>query len=82
VQNKERGIDDIALGFLMEIGGSLQSAMASISIATVAILHPDSDLGPKFVKSVKAVEALKPLNRQTIFHDPDASVFDVAQVGG
>src|SRR5258708_10951400 len=29
-----RGIDNVALGFIMEIGGALRSAMVSISIAT------------------------------------------------
>jgi hypothetical protein len=73
---KGRAIDDIALGFMIEIGGILQSAMGAISIATVAIENPDSDLGPKFAKLVKAGEALKAINRQTLFHDPDAHMFE------
>jgi len=73
-----RGIDDIALGFLMGIGGSLQSAMVGISIATVAIERPGSDLGEKFVKVVKAGKVLEPLRRGTLFHDPNALILDDA----
>jgi hypothetical protein len=70
-----RGIDNVALGFMMEIGGVLQSAMLSISVATVAIESPNSDLGPKFVELVKNGGAMRSLNRSTLFHDPNARVF-------
>jgi hypothetical protein len=73
---KERhGIDDVAIGFMMEIGGMLQAAMASISIAATAIERNDSDLGKKFVELVKAGGAMRNMNRNTLFHDPNAHIF-------
>jgi hypothetical protein len=74
-----RGIDAIALGFMMEIGGSLQAAMASIAIAACAIEKPGSDLGPKFLEVVKAGNAMRGLNRSTLFHNPNACILAVAQ---
>jgi hypothetical protein len=74
---QHRGIDAIALGFLMEIGGRLQSAIAGIAIAAVAIEKPDSSLGPDFLKLVKAGDVFNSLNRSTFFHNPNASIFDV-----
>jgi hypothetical protein len=73
-----RGIDAVALGFLMEIGGSLQAAIASIAIAACAIEKPASDLGPKFVALVKNGDALRGLNRSTLFHNPDACILEAA----
>jgi hypothetical protein len=73
---KRRGIDDVALGFMMEIGGSLQAAVASIAIAASAIKNPTSDLGTKFLEVVEAGNALKSLNRSTLFHNPTASIFE------
>ena len=70
-----RGIDNVALGFLMGIGGSLQSAIAGIGLAAVAIEKPEGDLGPKFVKLVKSGNILTPLRRNTLFHDPGANIF-------
>jgi hypothetical protein len=70
-----RGIDNVALGFLMGIGGSLQSAMASISIAAIAIETPSSDLGPKFIELVKRGGALEPARFATLYHDPGATIF-------
>jgi hypothetical protein len=74
-----RGIDAVALGFMMEIGTSLQAAIMSISIATVAIEKPGSDLGPKFVDLVKKGGALRGENRSTLFHDPNACILEVAR---
>jgi hypothetical protein len=71
-----RGIDAVALGFIMEIAGSLQAAIVNIAIATVAIERPNSDLGHKFVDLVKKGDALRGLNRSTLFHDPNASIFE------
>jgi hypothetical protein len=71
-----RGIDAVALGFMMEIGGSLQAAMASIAIAACAIEKPGSDLGPKFVEMVKAGNAMRSLHRSTLFHNPTANIFE------
>ena len=71
-----RGIDAVALGFMMEIGGSLQAAVASIAIAASAIKNPTSDLGTKFLEVVEAGNALKSLNRSTLFHNPTASIFE------
>ena len=73
-----RGIDDIALGFLNGIGGSLQSAIVGLSISTVAIESPGSDFGKKFVEVVKAGKILEPLRRGTLFHDPNALLLDAA----
>jgi hypothetical protein len=71
-----RGIDAVALGFMMEIGGSLQAAMVGMAVATIAIEKPASDLGPKFVKLVKSGEALRGLNRSTLFHNPTACIIE------
>jgi hypothetical protein len=70
-----RGIDAVALGFMMEIGGSLQASIVGMVVAAVAIEKPDSDLGPKFVELVKSGEALRGLNRSTLFHNPNACIF-------
>jgi hypothetical protein len=71
-----RGIDAVALGFMMEIGGSLQAAVASIAVAASAIKNPTSDLGTKFLEVVEAGNALTSLNRSTLFHNPTASIFE------
>jgi hypothetical protein len=76
---ERRGIDDIALGFMMEIGGSLQAAIASFSIAATAIKYPASDLGEKFLAVVEAGNELKSLNRSTLFHNPTANIFEKGQ---
>jgi hypothetical protein len=73
-----RGIDAVALGFMMEIGGSLQAGMASIAIAACAIEKPGSDLGPKFLEVVKAGNAMRGLNRSTLFHNPNACILEAA----
>jgi len=70
-----RSIDSIALGFMMGIGGSLQSAIACIGLAAVAIKKPEGDLGPKFVKLVESGNALDPMRHSTLFHDPCANIF-------
>lgn len=70
-----RGIDSVALGFLMGIAGSLQTAMATIAFAAVAIDRPNSDLGPKLVELVKRGGALEPARFATLFNDPGASIF-------
>jgi hypothetical protein len=56
----------------MGIGGSLQSAMASVAIAAVAIESPHSDLGEKFVAHVKRGDAFRPLRRGTLAHNPNS----------
>lgn len=71
-----RGIDDIALGFLMGIGGSLQAAMGGVAIAAAAIKYPDGSLGPDFLKLVEAGTAFEPLRRNTLLHDPNANIFE------
>jgi hypothetical protein len=75
-----RGIDAVALGFMLEIGGSLQAAMASIAIAATAIKNPASDLGPKFLEVVRAGSAMRGLNRSTLFHNPTACIIGGAAV--
>ena len=74
-----RGIDAVALGFMMEIGGALQSALLGMAVATVAIDKPGSDLGPKFVELVRSGNALHGLNRSTLFHNPNACILEVRQ---
>jgi hypothetical protein len=71
-----RGIDAVALGFQMEIGTMLQSAIVSIAVAACAIEKPGSDLGPKFVALVKDGGALRGSNRSTLFHNPNANIFE------
>jgi hypothetical protein len=71
-----RGIDAVALGFMMEIGGSLQAAMVGMAVAAIAIEKPGSDLGPKFVELVKRGAALHGLNRSTLFHNPTACIIE------
>lgn len=79
VTKEWRGIDAIALGFLMEIGGNLQAAIAGVAIAATVIESPNSDLGPKFVELVKAGKAFEPLRRNTLFHDPNAHILDMGE---
>jgi hypothetical protein len=71
-----RGIDAVALGFMMEIGGSLQASIVGMAVAAVAIEKPGSDLGPKFVELVKSGTALHGLNRSTLFHNPTACIIE------
>jgi hypothetical protein len=75
----QRGIDDIALGFMMGIGGSLQSAIASVAIGVTAIEMPESDLSRKFLALDKGGHALDPLRRDTLFHDPNANIMEVSR---
>jgi hypothetical protein len=76
-----RGIDAVALGFMMEIGGSLQASIVGMAVAAVAIEKPDSDLGPKFVEMVKSGAVLHGLNRSTPFHNPTACIIEVCAHG-
>jgi hypothetical protein len=71
-----RGVDAIALGFMMEIGAALQSAIVSISIAAVAIDRNDAALGAKLVNLVKSGNALNGLDRSSLFHDPGACIIE------
>lgn len=79
---QRRGIDNIALGFLFGIGGSLQAAMGGVAIAASAIKHPEGTLGPEFLKLVEEGHAFNPLRRNTLFHDPNATIFEKLSVGG
>jgi hypothetical protein len=72
---QHRGIDNIALGFLFGIGGSLQAAMGGVVIAASAIKRPEGTLGPDFLKLVEAGHVFNPLRRNSLFHDPSASIF-------
>lgn len=74
----DRGIDTIALGFMMEIGSSLQSAIAGLAIAACAIEDPDSDLGPGLAALIKNGAVLRGMSRSTLNHEPGASIFDKA----
>ena len=71
-----RGVDAVALGFMMEIGTSLQASMISIALAATAIERPASDLGPKFVELVKKGGAMRMANRATLFHNPNACIYE------
>ena len=64
----------------MEIGGSLQAGMVSIAIAACAFEKGGSDLGPKFLEVVKAGNAMRSLNRNTLFHNPNAGLILVPLV--
>jgi hypothetical protein len=70
------GIDNVALGFMMEMGCALQSAMVGIAIAAVAIEKPESDLGAKFVELVKGGNVLNGMGRNSLSHNPTACVFE------
>ena len=76
---EHRGIDAVALGFMIEIGGSMQAAMASVAIAVTAIKSPTSDLGERFLKMFEAGNAFRSLNRSTPFHNPTANIFEKGQ---
>ena len=52
------------------------AALGLIAIAASAIKNPTSDLGTKFLEVVEAGNALKSLNRSTLFHNPTASIFE------
>ncbi|SNS36778.1 hypothetical protein SAMN05216374_1002 [Tardiphaga sp. OK246] len=71
-----RGIDNIALGFMMQIGDCLQSVIVGIAIAAAAIKQPESDLSAKFVEQLENGNLLRGASRSTLFHDPNASIFD------
>jgi hypothetical protein len=68
------GIDAVAVGFMLAIGGTLQSAIGGLAIAACAIEKPGSDLGPKFVELVKNGAVLHGLNRNTLLHNPNACI--------
>ncbi|WP_157158129.1 hypothetical protein [Bradyrhizobium genomosp. III] len=71
-----RGVDDIALGFLMEIGGILQGLLGGVAVAASAIKHDNKKTAADFVSVVESGEIYKGLSRSTIFHDPHATIFD------
>lgn len=77
--SKDRGIDDIALGFLHEIGNSVQAAIGSIATATVALKgRKNSKLRSNFVETVESkgvMHMLRMNSRSTLFHDPGATIF-------
>jgi hypothetical protein len=76
--SKHRAIDNVALGFLMEIGNSISAAIGSLALATVAMKKPKSDLGANFVKAVdrgSVLAMLKMQSRSTLYHDPGATIF-------
>jgi hypothetical protein len=73
-----RGIDSVALGFMMEIGGALQSALVGIAAAAVAIEKPDSELGPRFLELVESGTVLNGLGRGSLFHNPNAPILEVS----
>jgi hypothetical protein len=72
------GVDAIASGFMLAIGGSLQSAIGVIAVAAVAIEMPKSDLGAKVVNLVRGGHALNPLQRSTLYHNPGDRIISVA----
>jgi hypothetical protein len=81
-----RGIDAVALGFMLEIGGALQSAIVGMSVAACAIETPDTDLGLKFVErsgegrpKPGSGNALHGSGRSTLFHNPNACILEARQ---
>lgn len=76
--SKHRDIDNVALGFLIEIGNSLSAAIGSIALATVAMKQPSSDLAANFVKMVDSGSVLTMLqmqSRSSLYHDPGETIF-------
>jgi hypothetical protein len=71
------GVDAVAAGFMLGIGGSLQSAIGVIAVAAVAIEMPKGDLGAKVVNLVKSGHALDPLRRSTLYHNPSDRIISV-----
>lgn len=71
-----RGIDAVALGFLLEIGGVLQGLLGGVAIASCAIKHKNKKLASDFVSVVENGSIFKGLTRATILHDPNATIFD------
>jgi hypothetical protein len=72
------GVDAVAAGFMLGIGGSLQSAIGVIACATVAIEMPSRGLGDKVVNLVKSGHALDALQRSTLYHKPADRIISVS----
>jgi hypothetical protein len=72
------GVDAVAAGFMLAIGGSLQSAIGVIAVAAVAIEMPKADLGAKVVNLVRSGNALNPLRRSTLYHNPSDRIISVS----
>jgi hypothetical protein len=72
-----RCIDAIALGFMLEIGGALQSTMGSVAAAACAIRSSadPTEMGTQFVALVDSGNAFKSLDRTTLLHDPNENIF-------
>lgn len=71
-----RGIDGVAMGFLFEIGGILQSLMGGAIVAASAIKGDKKAEGAQFVAALEGGELFKGLNRATLLNDPNGSIFD------
>ncbi|PDT74143.1 hypothetical protein CO675_27110 [Bradyrhizobium sp. C9] len=74
--SKGRAIDAVALGFLLEIGGIIQGLIGATAISTAAIKSRDRKRCDDIVKLVESGEVFKGLHRSTLFHNPNASIFD------
>lgn len=74
-----RAVDAVALGFILEIGGMLQSGLCSVAIAATAIKDPSSDLGPKFLELVESGEVFRGTRPSTLAYDPNASIFSAPE---
>lgn len=73
---KWRGIDSVAMGFMMEIGGILQGLMAGAAVAAWAIKDGKKAEGAQFVAALESGALYKGLNRATMFNDPNGLIFD------
>lgn len=71
-----RGIDGVAMGFLFEIGGILQSLMGGAIVAASAIKGGKKAESAQFVAALESGELFKGLGRATLLNDPNASIFD------
>jgi hypothetical protein len=71
-----RGIDNVAMGFMMEIGGMLQAMMGGAIVAAGAIKHGRTEQAAQFADAVERGELFKGLQRSTLSHDPTATIFD------
>lgn len=73
---KWRGIDSVAMGFMMEICGILQGLMAGAAVAAWAIKGGKKAEGALFVAALESGALYKGLNRSTLLNDPNGLIFD------
>lgn len=74
---KWRGIDGVAMGFMMEICGILQGLMVGAAVAAWAIKDGKKAEGAQFVAALESGALYKGLNRATLLNDPNGLIFDL-----